>query len=145
MTGRKLLIGGLILLTGVALVLVNLYVGGSDAPEVDVEAIGRRDLEAVVSASGTIEPKLSVDMSASVMGRVTRLAVDEGDRVTAGQFLLQIDGTLLLPFLLHDVVAEFNALVTDVDGWPSDDFFNLILGFPAERTSKGGIFEMGHG
>ena len=88
---RKLLIGGLILLTGVALVLVNLYFQRSDAPEVDVEAIARRDLEAVVSASGTIEPKLSVDMSASVMGRVTRLAVDEGDRVTAGQFLLQID------------------------------------------------------
>ena len=88
---RKLLIGGLILLTGVALVLVNLYFERSDAPEVDVEAIARRDLQAVVSASGTIEPKLSVDMSASVMGRVTRLAVDEGDRVTAGQFLLQID------------------------------------------------------
>ena len=88
---RKLLIGGLILLTGVALVLVNLYFQRSDAPEVDVEAIARRDLVAVVSASGTIEPKLSVDMSASVMGRVTRLAVDEGDRVTAGQFLLQID------------------------------------------------------
>ena len=88
---RKLLIGGLILLTAVALVLVNLYFERSDAPEVDVEAIARRDLQAVVSASGTIEPKLSVDMSASVMGRVTRLAVDEGDRVTAGQFLLQID------------------------------------------------------
>ncbi len=86
-----LLVGGLIVLTGVALVVVNLYFQRSDLPEVDVEAIARRDLVAVVSASGTIEPKLSVDMSASVMGRVTRLAVDEGDRVTAGQFLLQID------------------------------------------------------
>jgi len=60
-------------------------------PEIDVETITRRDLRAVASASGTIQPKLSVDISASVMGRVTRLAVEEGDRVSAGQFLLQID------------------------------------------------------
>ena len=88
---RKLLIGGLIVLTGAALVAVNLLFQRSDAAEVDVEAIERRDLIAIVSAPGTIQPQLSVDMSASTMGRVTRLAVDEGERVTAGQFLLQID------------------------------------------------------
>ena len=88
---RKLLVGGLIVLTGAALVAVNLLFQRSDAAEVDVEAIQRRDLEAIVSAPGTIQPQLSVDMSASTMGRVTRLAVDEGERVTAGQFLLQID------------------------------------------------------
>tara|TARA_Y100000588_G_scaffold130190_1_gene142605 strand:+ start:1022 stop:2404 length:1383 start_codon:yes stop_codon:yes gene_type:complete len=67
------------------------YSQQSDIPEVDVERITRRHLEAIVSASGTIEPELSVDISSSVMGRVTRLAVNEGDRVTAGQFLLEID------------------------------------------------------
>ena len=88
---RKLLVGGLILLTGAALVAVNLLFERSDAAEVDVEEIERRDLVAIVSAPGTIQPQLSVDMSASTMGRVTRLAVDEGERVAAGQFLLQID------------------------------------------------------
>ena len=88
---RKLLIGGLVVLTGAALVAANLLFQRSDAAEVDVEAIQRRDLVAIVSAPGTIQPQLSVDMSASTMGRVTRLAVDEGERVTAGQFLLQID------------------------------------------------------
>ena len=88
---RKLLIGGAIILTAGALVAVNLLFTRSDAPEVEVEAIARRPLEAIVSAPGTIEPQLSVDMSASTMGRVTSLAVDEGDRVAAGEFLLQID------------------------------------------------------
>ena len=88
---RKLLVGGLVILTGAALVAVNLLFERSDAAEVDVEEIERRDLVAIVSAPGTIQPQLSVDMSASTMGRVTRLAVDEGERVTAGQFLLQID------------------------------------------------------
>ena len=88
---KKVIIGATVVALGAALTFANLYFQRSDDPEVDVELIARRDLEAVVSASGTIQPKLSVDISASVMGRVTRLAVNEGDRVTAGQFLLQID------------------------------------------------------
>ena len=61
----------------------------------EVEAVERRSLEAVVSASGKIEPKLSVDISASTMGRVTQLAFSEGDRVESGQFLLEIDPEVL--------------------------------------------------
>ena len=58
---------------------------------VTAEGIQRRDLEAIVSASGKIDPKKTVNISAQSLGRVTRLAVNEGDRVKAGQFLLQID------------------------------------------------------
>lgn len=58
---------------------------------VNAETLQKRDLEAIVSASGKIEPKKTVNISAQSMGRVTRLDVNEGDRVKAGQFLLQID------------------------------------------------------
>ena len=58
---------------------------------VTVEAIKARDLEAIVSASGKIQPKRLVNISADTSGRVVDLAVNEGDRVTKGQFLLQID------------------------------------------------------
>jgi HlyD family secretion protein len=61
------------------------------APLVTVEAIKARDLEAVVSASGKIQPKRLVNISADTAGRVVDLAVNEGDRVVSGQFLLQID------------------------------------------------------
>jgi HlyD family secretion protein len=60
-------------------------------PNVTTETLYRRDLEAIVSASGKIQPKRQVNMSATVMGRVTRLSVEEGQRVRAGQFLLEID------------------------------------------------------
>ncbi|HTL01145.1 MAG TPA: efflux RND transporter periplasmic adaptor subunit [Vicinamibacterales bacterium] len=63
----------------------------STAPTVTVEAIKTRDLEAVVSASGKIQPKRFVNISADTSGRVVNLAVNEGDRVTTGQFLMQID------------------------------------------------------
>ncbi len=61
------------------------------APNVTVETIRTRDLEAVVSASGKIQPKRFVNISADTSGRVVDLAVNEGDRVTIGQFLMQID------------------------------------------------------
>ncbi|MEW6320905.1 MAG: efflux RND transporter periplasmic adaptor subunit [Acidobacteriota bacterium] len=64
---------------------------GEQGTLVTVETIQRRDLEAIVSASGKIEPKKTVNISAQSMGRITRLAVNEGDRVKAGQFLMQID------------------------------------------------------
>jgi len=63
----------------------------STAPTVTVETVRKRDLEAVVSASGKIQPKRLVNISADTSGRVVNLAVNEGDRVTKGQFLLQID------------------------------------------------------
>lgn len=81
------------------LVVIVAGVGGGAAyfyrkapgPKVTVESIRTRDLEAIVSASGKIQPKRLVNMSADTSGRVVNLAVNEGDRVTRGQFLLQID------------------------------------------------------
>ena len=58
---------------------------------VTTEAIRERDLDATVSASGKIQPKRLVNVSADTPGRVVDLAVNEGDLVRKGQFLLQID------------------------------------------------------
>ena len=92
MSGRgKIVLLAVVVATGAAAGGGYWYSQREDLPAVDAERITRRPLEAIVSASGTIEPQVSVDISASVMGRVTRLGVNEGDRVSAGQFLLQID------------------------------------------------------
>jgi HlyD family secretion protein len=44
-----------------------------------------------VSASGKIQPKSNVNISAETMGKVVSLTVNEGDVVKIGQELLQID------------------------------------------------------
>jgi HlyD family secretion protein len=84
----------------ILVVLVLLAAGGigariwrnrNDLPAIAVETVRTRDLDALVSASGKIQPKRQVNVSATTMGRVTRLAVQEGQRVKAGQFLLEID------------------------------------------------------
>ncbi len=67
----------------------------STAPTVTVDTIRVRDLEAIVSASGKIQPKRFVNISADTSGRIVNLAVNEGDRVKMGQFLMQIDPRLL--------------------------------------------------
>ncbi len=46
-----------------------------------------------VKAPGAIEPRTTVKISADVSGRVTTLAVEEGDLVKRGQLLLEIDNT----------------------------------------------------
>ena len=69
----------------------GLWWRGSDLPTVAAETLRRRDLQAVVSASGKIQPKRQVNVSANTMGRVTRLEVQEGEHVREGQFLLEID------------------------------------------------------
>lgn len=65
--------------------------GQTKATEVRVEAVESRDLVASVTASGQIQPKTMVNVSADVTGKIVRLAVREGDMVKKGQFLLQID------------------------------------------------------
>jgi HlyD family secretion protein len=88
---KKIIIGAVIVVALVAIVVANLTFKRSTAVTINVEPIKKQRLEAIVSASGTIQPKRSVNISADTMGRVTSLAVNEGDRVKQGQFLLQID------------------------------------------------------
>jgi HlyD family secretion protein len=88
---KKIIIGAIILVIAAAAVGANLWFKRDTSPAVNVESVQKRDLTALVTASGTIQAKRFVNMSAVQMGRVTRLAVEEGDRVKAGQFLLQID------------------------------------------------------
>src|SRR5213083_1941406 len=76
----KVLVG-----TGAALLIVGI---------VAISAVGRRDLVAAVTASGKIQPKKKVDVSADITGRITKIAVREGDLVKQGQFLIQIDPTI---------------------------------------------------
>jgi len=90
-TRKKALIILGIVIIGAAVVAANLYFRRQPGITVNAEALRARDLEAIVSASGKIQPKRQVNISANTMGKVTRLAVQEGQRVKAGQFLLEID------------------------------------------------------
>ena len=88
---KKILIGlGLVVVLG-GIAYANVKFKRQDGVVVNVEKVQKRDLQAVVSASGKIQPQRLVNISADTMGRVTDLKVEEGQRVQKGEFLLQID------------------------------------------------------
>ena len=91
MKRRNIFITVGVILLGAAVVAANLYFKRDTGLTVTTEVIKSRDLEAIVSASGKIQPKRLVKISAETSGRVVDLAVNEGDRIRKGQFLLQID------------------------------------------------------
>lgn len=85
------------ILGGVGLLIVagiggKIAVDKREKPvEVRIETVGRQDLVASVTASGQVIPRTKVDISSDITGRITRLAVKDGDEVKEGQLLLQID------------------------------------------------------
>lgn len=84
-------VGGVILLSIAALAYIATTKNSTRPTDVRTEAVEARDLVASVTASGQIQPRVKVNVSADVTGKIVRLAVKEGDMVKKGQFLLQID------------------------------------------------------
>ncbi len=82
-------LGGALILI---LVVVNIAAqGGKKGLPVQLARVRTEDITSKVRSPGKIEPKTQVKISADIMGKVTHLAVKEGDRVKKGQLLLQID------------------------------------------------------
>ena len=93
----------------------------NNAVEVRFEPVKRRDLVAIVSASGWIRPHRKVDVQSDIMGRVVELNVREGDHVTKGQVLLRID-----PTAYEAAVARSRAAVSEALAREAQAKANLI-------------------
>ena len=52
----------------------------------------RNDLIKTVSATGTVQPRDSVEVSGKVTARIKEILVEENDHVTAGQVVAILDG-----------------------------------------------------
>jgi len=90
---RKKIIIGAIAVVVVGGVVASQARGGDRGIAVRIEEVESHDLVAIVTASGRIEPQLSVDSASDITGRIINLPVDEGDIVKRGQLLLRIDPT----------------------------------------------------
>jgi HlyD family secretion protein len=85
------LVVALVVLVVAGVVAFRINKSRNAGTEVRLGQVSRRDLVSAVTASGKIEAKTSVDISADITGRIIQIAVGEGDLVKQGQFLLQID------------------------------------------------------
>ena len=101
---KRILILAAVVVAVAVLVIVNLRARGGRARSVQAEEVSRLDISMIISASGSIRPKRQVDVSARSVGKITSVAVEEGDVVNRGQFLLQID-----PVQLEAIVGQLEA------------------------------------
>ena len=94
MTKKKkyMLIGGGALLVG-ALVAAKVMTGSDEAVIVQVEVVTTEKIVEIVSASGRVQPIMSVDIAANVSGKILNITADEGDEVNEGQVLVYLDST----------------------------------------------------
>ena len=128
---------------GAALAVLVLGISGvaiastrDEGEEVRTEAVTRQKLVSVVTASGVIQPKRKVDISADISGRVIQLAVADGQTVQEGDLLLRID-----PTSYEAAVRRAEALVAQAQAQASQARANQIQARSAlsraERLAQG--------
>jgi len=118
---RKLLIGGGLLVLVAGATAVTYARGRDNAVEVRLEEVGRRSLEATVTASGNIRARRTVSLSSDVSARVSQLSVKEGDEVVQGQVLLRLD-----PAQLDAAVARAEAALSQARAQQTNQRANLL-------------------
>lgn len=90
MKKRALIIAAAVVLLAV-IVIASVRSGGPKGEKVYVTAAATRPIEAVVMAPGQIDPKVKVNISAHVIGKIEKLYFNEGDYVRRGQKLVELE------------------------------------------------------
>jgi len=90
-TKHKIIVGVVVVAGLGTAAWLSVRQGNDRGVEVRTEAIERRDLVEIVTASGNIRALRTVDISSDVSARVFELLIDEGDDVVAGQVLLRLE------------------------------------------------------
>ena len=73
------------------IVVVNVISSRKKTTQVQAEAVKKRNVVEEVSASGWIQPKTRVNITAEVNAEIIAIPVKEGENVTKGQLLIQLD------------------------------------------------------
>ncbi|MGH9362157.1 MAG: hypothetical protein ACRD2T_09585, partial [Thermoanaerobaculia bacterium] len=89
---KKVLISAGVVLVLAAVVFASMRGSrGDKGKKVYAEEVERRDISRIVKASGEIDPREKVNISAHVIGKIERLYVEEGDRIEAGRPFLDLE------------------------------------------------------
>lgn len=91
---RKQKTVGLVVLVA-ALAAIGLWSASRSSTQFEVTPVARGNIEATVTAIGTLQPMSSVEVGAQVSGQVLKLHVQPGDVVKKGQLLAEIDASVL--------------------------------------------------
>lgn len=76
-----------------AIIGISITASGPRGEKVYVEPVKRRNIESIVSAPGEIDPKVKVNISAHVIGKIEHIYFKEGDAVKKGMRLVDLEKT----------------------------------------------------
>jgi HlyD family secretion protein len=89
---KKFIIGLLIVVVLGGIVFASIRSRGGDKGEkVYAAAVERRELAQVVKATGELQPRIQVNISAHVIGKIDKLYIQEGDLIKKGQPFLRLE------------------------------------------------------
>lgn len=120
-TRAKILIAVIVIAVLGAAAALSVQNSRRQGIEVRVEEIAKRDLESIVTASGNIRARRTVDISSDVSARVQTLYVDEGDDVRRGQVLLRLE-----PDQYQASVSRSEAALAQAEAQRAQQEANLI-------------------
>ncbi|MGV3508699.1 MAG: efflux RND transporter periplasmic adaptor subunit [Sphingobacteriaceae bacterium] len=92
--------------------------GNSGAVAVNTEKVATSDVNLDFSSNGTFAANQDLTLSAENSGRVTRILVDEGSRVSKGQVVARIDADLL-NVDVETAKANYQTAVRDLERYES--------------------------
>lgn len=94
-SGRRL-VAEIAIVAGAFAFLAALYFGANGSPQASVrtEAVTTGTIERTVTALAKLQPKTFVDVGTQVSGQLRKVHVENGDVVTEGQLLAEIDPTV---------------------------------------------------
>ena len=110
--GKKVAIGAGVIILLAAIVGFTVQQSHKNVVQVQTGKVQRLDLASIVSASGEIKPKVYVNIGANAFGKITKLYVKEGDRVSKGQLLAQLENV--------QSSADLNAQQASLDAAQTD-------------------------
>lgn len=130
---KKLVLGAVLLavIAGGAVFVYQKKAASSSKKETSVRTgtVTRQTIQQSLSSSGTISPKNSYTITSMVEGKVISADFNEGDQVTDGQVLYQIDASSMTSKLnsatssleraqesYNDAMKDYNSAVADYSG-----------------------------
>ena len=92
MSKKKIIVGSIVILViGVMIILISTRNKNDQGIVVETAKVERQRIVETVTATGRIQPKTKVKISADVAAKITDLNVKEGEWVEKGNFLVQLD------------------------------------------------------
>ncbi len=102
----------LVVIAGVAAGITLARKSSNNKPKYRTEKVTRGDIEAVVTASGTLNPVIKVEVGSQVSGRIEKIYVDFNSRVKKGDILAELDQAPLIERVKQNEANYKNALAS---------------------------------